>query len=99
MQKFSGEGTPPPQTPPPLCFDLRATALKLNVTPPEKNPSYGLDNNNNRIKLQRLHHQKRVAPNSPDYNPLDYHVWGQCWRVEKSYHHRAISCLKLRILP
>jgi len=19
-------------------------------------------------------------PNSPDLNPLDYHVWGQCWR-------------------
>ena len=20
------------------------------------------------------------SPNSPDINPLDYHVWGRCWR-------------------
>jgi len=27
-------------------------------------------------------------PNSPDLNPLDYHVWGQCWSLEASYHKR-----------
>jgi len=46
MQKFSGEGTPPPQTPPHLgaygASIFAPTVLKLNVTPPEKNPSYGL---------------------------------------------------------
>jgi len=41
MQKNFGEGTPPPQTPGASIF--APTALKLNVTPPEKNPSYGLD--------------------------------------------------------
>ena len=42
MQKFSGEGTPHPD-PNPLGASIFApTALKLNVTRPEKNPSYGL---------------------------------------------------------
>ena len=22
----------------------------------------------------------RWPPNSPDFNPLDYHVWGPCWK-------------------
>jgi len=38
MQKFSGEGDTPSPDPTPSA----PTALKLNVTPPEKNPSYGL---------------------------------------------------------
>jgi len=44
MQKFSGEGDIPSQTPPaPTAPRSSRTAVKLNVTPPEKNPSYGLD--------------------------------------------------------
>ena len=40
MQKFYGKGTPPPQAPSPSA---RRLDFKLNVTPPEKNPSYGLE--------------------------------------------------------
>jgi len=43
MQKFSGEGDTPYPDPTPLGASIFApTALKLNVTRPEKNPSYGL---------------------------------------------------------
>ena len=39
MQKFSGEGNTPPQTPPPSAPSIFAPmALKLNVTPLEKIP-------------------------------------------------------------
>jgi len=45
MQKFSGEGDTPSPDPIPLgaygVSNFAPTALKLNVTPPEKNPSYG----------------------------------------------------------
>jgi len=33
------------------------------------------------VKLLRLHRQGWVAPSSPDLNPLDYQVWGQCWSL------------------
>ena len=46
MQKFSGEGTSPPQIPYPLgvygASIFAPTALKLNVRHPPKNPSCGL---------------------------------------------------------
>ena len=43
MEKFSEEGNTPPQTSPPYGASIFApTALKLNVTLPEKNLSYGL---------------------------------------------------------
>ena len=46
MQKFSGEGDTPSPDPIPLgaygASIFAPTALKLNMTPPEKNPSYGL---------------------------------------------------------
>jgi len=33
------------------------------------------------VKLPWLHCQWWVAANSPDLNPLDYQVWGQCWSL------------------
>jgi len=46
MQKFSGEGDTPSPDPIPLgaygASIFAPMALKLNVTPPKKNPSYGL---------------------------------------------------------
>jgi len=30
------------------------------------------------VKVPWVHHQRWVAPNSPDLNPLDYQIWGQC---------------------
>jgi len=50
MQKILWDGdtlvmrdTPSPDLTPFVASIFAPTALKLNVTPPEKNPSYGLD--------------------------------------------------------
>jgi len=40
---FCGGGHPLRRSHPPRRVDLRAYALKLNLTPPEKSPNYGLD--------------------------------------------------------
>jgi len=47
MQKFSGEGTPPPQPHPSRRLrrlDLRTYGARAQRDTPEKNPSYGLEN-------------------------------------------------------
>ena len=30
--------------------------------------------------IECVEDQDQWPPNLPDLNPLDYHVWGQCWR-------------------
>ena len=37
-------------------------------------------------------------PNSPDYNPLDYYVWGVLERESNKTHHNSVDSLKASII-